>query len=122
MALLGPPRGPGGMRIGIMRILTTLEQIVLQLAGLVGGLGLLLLALTALAPQLAGAVPLGQAARPGQRPFGTTEQNNCRAAMAAQGYYVDAVGRPLDPTGSPSRTTVVMVMPVQSPHFDPDQP
>jgi hypothetical protein len=99
--------------------LRSLGSLVLQLLGALAVLILVMLALVLLREQSIFAGPQAQGA-PGRGPFGTTEQNNCTAYMESQGYHVDAVGRPRLSNGTPDPDTVVMLMPVQSPQFDPD--
>jgi hypothetical protein len=65
------------------------------------------------------AEPAPQGHGPGQGPFGTSNQNNCSGYMAGYGYRVDAVGHPKLPSGSPDPQSVVMLMPLQSPSFQP---
>jgi hypothetical protein len=86
--------------------------------------GLMLLAIYAAATmdaRPAGARPQAQGIPPGIGPFGTTEENNATAHLESLGYHVDAAGSPRLADGSPDRATVVMLMPVQSPNFDPGE-
>ncbi|HET9493859.1 MAG TPA: Ig-like domain-containing protein [Chloroflexia bacterium] len=91
-------------------------------AGLLAAAGLIVLAVYAVAAleaRVAGALPQAQGMRPGLGPFGTTEENNATAELESLGYVVDAVGSPRRADGTPDRSTVIILMPVQSPSFDP---
>src|SRR5262245_12607067 len=54
--------------------------------------------------------------------FGTTEQNNVTGYLQSFGYQVEAAGHPDAPDGGLDADSAVVLMPVQSPQFDPDHP
>jgi hypothetical protein len=94
------------------------------IAGLLAAAGLIVLAIYAVAAWeagVAGARPQAQGMRPGLGPFGTTEENNTTAELESLSYKVDMVGSPRGADGTPDRATAIVLMPVQSPNFDPGE-
>ncbi|MEO6458795.1 MAG: hypothetical protein ABIO92_11080 [Chloroflexia bacterium] len=89
------------------------------------GLAVLLVVILFVGAALSAPAPITEPAAQGPKPrqgrFGSTGQNNASAYMESYGYKVDAVGLPKKADGSLDEDSVVMLMPVQSPQFDPDK-
>jgi hypothetical protein len=102
----------------ILRIVGLLAALLAPLLVIIAGLAYL-----TTPPPVAGSP--AQATPPPPRPslglVGVTEQNNCASYLKSLGYHVDAVGYPTKPASTPDTDTVVVLMPVESPQFDPGQ-
>ena len=106
-------------RIGLKP--NTLLRLVAALVGLAVLLAVILFAGIAISAPAPVTEPAAQGQKPTYSRYGSTGQNNASASMESYGYRVDAVGFPRKADGSSDDDSVVMLMPVQSPQFDPDQ-
>lgn len=106
-----------GARIGLKP--TPLLRLVAALVGLAVLLAVILFVGIAISAPAPVTEPAAQGSEETHGRFGSTGQNNASAYIESYGYRVDAVGLPKKADGSPDDDSVVMLMPVQSPQFDP---